>query len=63
MRLGVEGLGELPRLVVVPRPPDVAVDLLEADQVRVLLLDDPDDPLDAVAAVAPADPLMDVVAQ
>ena len=42
---------------------DVPVDLLEADQVGVLVLDDLDDPLDPVTPVAAADPLVDVVAE
>ena len=60
---GVEGLGQLTRLVVVPRSPHVPIDLLEADQVGILVLDDLDDPFQAVAAVATADAFMDVVAQ
>ena len=56
-------LGEAPGLVVVPRPADVAVHFLEADEVGLRLLDDPDDPLDSVAPIAAADTLVDVVAQ
>ena len=59
----MQGLGQLPGLVVVPRPRHVAVHLLEADQVRVLLLDDPDDPLQPIAAVPSADSLVDVITQ
>ena len=50
-------------LVVVARPRDVPVDLLQADEVGVLGLDDLDDPLEAVAAIASADSLVNVVAQ
>ena len=63
VRRRLEGLCQLPRLVVVPRPRHVAVHFLEADDVRVLLLDDPDDPLEAVSAIPPAYSLMDVIAQ
>ena len=59
----VEGLGEALGLVVVPRPADVPIDLLKADQVGGFLGDHPDDPLDPIAPVAPSDPLVDVVAQ
>ena len=59
----MERLAEFPGLVVVPRSRDVTVDLLQADHVGVLGLDDLDDPLEAVATIATADPLMNVVAQ
>jgi hypothetical protein len=56
-------LGQQFRLVVVPRPSDVLIDLLEADQVGVFQLDDFDDPLELVASIASANALMDVVTQ
>ena len=59
----MEGLDELTRLVVVPRPRHLPVHLLEADQVGILVLDDLDDPLEAITPVSPADAFMDVVAE
>ena len=58
---GVEGLDELAGLVVVPRSRHVPVHLLKADQVRVLVLDDLDHPLETVAAVTTADAFVDVI--
>ena len=59
----VKGLDELTRLIVVPRSGDVAVDLLEADQVGVLILDDLNHPLQPVTSITPADAFMDIVAE
>ena len=59
----MQRLAELLGLIVVARPRDVTVDLLQADQVGVLGLDDLDDPLETVTTITTADPLMNVVAQ
>ena len=59
----LEGFGQLHRLIVVPGSRHVAVHLLQADQVRVLFLDHPDDPLEAVAAIPTTNPLMDIITQ
>ena len=58
-----ERLDELSRLVVVPRPRHLAVDLLKTDQVRVLPLDHLDHALETIPTVAPADPLVDIVTE
>src|SRR6202035_1462274 len=52
MGFGIERVAELSRLIVVPRPRHMTVDLLEADQVGVLGLDDLDDSLEAITAIA-----------
>src|SRR5271166_6114435 len=52
-----ERLGQARRLVVVPRAPNAPVDFLETDQVGLFVCDDPDNPLEAIAAVAPANAL------
>jgi hypothetical protein len=59
----MELLGEQFGLVVVPRPADVAVDLLQTDQVGILGLDDLDDPFEGVPAISAADAFVDVVAE
>src|SRR5262245_39722864 len=58
-----EGLGEPPRLVVVPRTRNMTVHFLETNDVWVLVLDDFDDPVEAVSAVAAPDSLVNVIAQ
>ncbi len=58
-----EVVGQQLGLVVVAGAADVAVDLLQADDVGVLRLDDGEDPPESIAAVAAADSLMDVVTQ
>jgi hypothetical protein len=54
-------LDEQLRLIFAPRPRDLTIDLLEADQVRVLLLDDLDHALEPITAVAPADALVNII--
>ena len=60
---GVEMLSQHPRLVVKAAAAHVLVDLLQADQVGVLLLDYLNHASKVVAAVAPADSFVNVVAQ
>ena len=56
-------LGQQVRLVVIPRGPHVVVHFLKANQVGLLVGDHLDDPLDIIAPVPAADPLVNVVAQ
>ena len=63
MRRRPQRLAQLPGLVIVPRPRHVTIDFLKADEIGVLGLDDLDDPIETIEAVAAADPLVDVVAQ
>src|SRR5262249_51413740 len=58
-----KGLGEPSGLVVVPRPRYMTVHFLETDDVRILVLNDLDDPVEAVSPVASPDSLVNVVAQ
>ena len=57
-----EVVGEDARLVVEAGAADIEVHLLQTNHVRLLLLDDLDDPLQAIPSVA-ADTLVDVVAE
>lgn len=50
-------------LIVKPTATDIAIDFLQADDIGRLGFDDLLDPLEAIAAVSAADPLVDVVAQ
>ena len=59
----IKRLAELLGLVVVTRAPHVTVNLLQADQVRVLSFDHLHDPIKAVAAITTADSLVNVIAQ
>jgi len=60
---GVESIGQPVRLVVVARPRDVPVDLLKADKIGVLVGHDLHDPFERIAAITPADPFVDVIAE
>ena len=51
------------RLIVVARAAGIVIDLLQADQVRILVLDDFDDPFQPVPPIASADAFVDVVTQ
>src|SRR6266568_170261 len=61
--LEVKVLGHQPRLIVEARAARVVIDFLQTDQVRVLLLDHLQNPFQAVAPVAAADALVNVVAE
>ena len=60
---GMEIVGQHPRLIVKARAADVVIDFLQANQVGIFLLDDFDHPLEPVAAVAAADPFVNVVTE
>src|SRR5205823_5371628 len=60
---GFEAIGQQARLIVITRAAHMVIDLLQANQIGILLLDHVDDPFEVVAPVAPADSLMNVVAQ
>ncbi len=59
----VHRLTQPPGLVIVPRSRHIAVDFLQADQVGLLVSDDLDDALQAIAAIATTNSLMNVIAQ
>ena len=59
----LEMVGEQLGLIVIPRPACAVGDLLQADQVRLLAIDDLDDPVKPVSTVAAADALVNVVGQ
>ena len=61
--MAAEVAGEQPRLVVVAAAADVAIDLLQADEIGILGLDAVDDAVERIAAVATTDPLVDVPTQ
>jgi hypothetical protein len=63
MGRGVEVPRQQLALVVKTRAANVVIDLLQANQVGVLLLDHVDDARQVVAAIAAADSFVDVVAQ
>jgi hypothetical protein len=58
--MAAEVAGEEPRLVVVLAAANVAVDLLQADQVWVFRLDAGDDSIERIPAVAAPDSLVNV---
>ena len=58
-----EVVGQQLGLIVVTGAADVSVDLLQADDVGVLRFDHGQDPAEPVAAIAGADPFMDVITQ
>ena len=60
---GVKSLDELTRLIVVLGSRDVSVHFLKANQVGVLILDDLDNPVQAVATITSADTFMYVVTE
>ena len=62
-RMAAEVAGEQPRLVVEAAAANVAIDLLQADEIGILRLDAVDDPRERIAAVAAADPLVDIPAE
>lgn len=63
MRGGFEVFGQHLGLMVKLRTLDVQVDFLQANDVRVLLLDDGDDALNLISPVESADAFVDVVAE
>jgi hypothetical protein len=62
-RIEPEVIGQQLRLIVAARTPYVTIHLLQADDVGVLRLDHADYALQAIAAIASADPLVDVVTE
>ncbi len=56
-------LGKHFHLIVVMRTANVAIDLLQANDVGILVLDHPNDAFQAVAAIPAADALVNVITQ
>ena len=59
----VEMVGQKLGLIVKMGALDVPIDLLKADDIRIFLLDNVDDPVEAVPAILASDPFVDVVSK